>query len=148
MIFSQVRAFLQPPMEGVVIQTYGQGNGPSSRKDIMTALKEACDRGVVIVNITQCSRGVVAPLYAVGKALQDIGVLPGADMTVEAALMKLSYVLGKSDWPLHEKRQVGTFVMYPLNTAHPGNKSEMPSLLRLCCHFLIFLHSLWTPLYR
>lgn len=90
-----------------MIQTYGQGNGPSSRKDLMTALKEACDRGVIIVNITQCSRGIVTPLYAVGKALQDVGVLPGADMTVEAALMKLSYVLGKSDWTLRDKRQVG-----------------------------------------
>lgn len=102
----QVRAFLQPPMEGVVLQTYGQGNGPTARADIMAALKDACDRGVIIVNTTQCSRGVVSPMYAVGKELQDIGVIAGSDMTVEAALMKLSYILGKGEWSLREKREV------------------------------------------
>lgn len=89
-----------------MLQTYGQGNGPTARTDIMAALKEACDRGVIIVNTTQCSRGVVSPIYAVGKELQDIGVIAGSDMTVEAALMKLSYILGKGEWSLREKREV------------------------------------------
>ena len=88
------------------MQTYGQGNGPTARADIMGALREATERGVIIVNTTQCSRGVVSPMYAVGKELADIGVIAGSDMTVEAALMKLSYILGKGEWSLHEKRQV------------------------------------------
>ena len=54
-------------MQGVVLQTYGQGNGPDSRTDLMEVLKEACDRGVIIVNTTQCARGIVSPAYAVGK---------------------------------------------------------------------------------
>ena len=54
-------------MEGVVIQTYGAGNGPDSRKDLLELFKEASDRGVVIVNITQCTRGTVSVSYAAGK---------------------------------------------------------------------------------
>lgn len=63
----KVRAFLQKPMEGVVLQTYGQGNGPTARLDLMEALREACARGVIMINITQCARGAVMPVYAVGQ---------------------------------------------------------------------------------
>ncbi|ELU00500.1 hypothetical protein CAPTEDRAFT_186427 [Capitella teleta] len=101
-----VRAFLQPPMQGVVLQTYGAGNGPAARQDLMNVLKEASDRGTIIVNCTQCSRGAVSALYSVGKELEQTGVIPGSDMTVEAALMKLSYVLGKDDLPLKTKRKL------------------------------------------
>ena len=65
--FLQVRAFLQPPMEGVVVESYGAGNGPNARNDLLDAFADASKRGVLIVNITQCSRGVVAPSYATGK---------------------------------------------------------------------------------
>ena len=50
-----------------MLQTYGAGNGPAARKDLMDVLKEASERGVIIINCTQCSRGTVSPLYAVGK---------------------------------------------------------------------------------
>ncbi|XP_071963200.1 L-asparaginase 1-like isoform X2 [Antedon mediterranea] len=90
-----VRSFLQHPMQGVVLQTYGAGNGPSDRKDLMTEFKEAADRGVLILNCTQCIKGVVSNSYETGKALMDAGVIPGADINPEAALAKLGYVLGK-----------------------------------------------------
>ena len=63
----QVQGFLQPPMEGVVIQSYGAGNGPDARDDLINLFKEAAKRGVLIVNITQCQRGVVTTSYATGK---------------------------------------------------------------------------------
>lgn len=50
-----IRTFLAPPIQGVVLETYGAGNAPSTRADLIAALKEACDRGVVIVNCTQCT---------------------------------------------------------------------------------------------
>ena len=64
----QVRAFLQPPMEGVVLETYGSGNAPDNRKDLLDELKEATDRGVIIMNCTQCLRGTVSASYATGTA--------------------------------------------------------------------------------
>ncbi|RKO82831.1 cytoplasmic asparaginase I, partial [Blyttiomyces helicus] len=81
-----VRAFLSPPIRGVVIETYGSGNAPNNRPDLLAALKEASDRGLVIVNCTQCKRGLVTDIYATGKALLQVGVVPGSDMTPEVSI--------------------------------------------------------------
>ncbi|CEP19649.1 hypothetical protein [Parasitella parasitica] len=90
-----IRAFLAPPLQGVVLETFGAGNAPA-RPALLSALKEASDRGVVIVNCTQCRKGLVTDAYATGKQLSAIGVVPGADMTPECALTKLAYLLGKT----------------------------------------------------
>ncbi|KAG0359044.1 hypothetical protein BGZ54_010160, partial [Gamsiella multidivaricata] len=50
---STIKTFLAPSIQGIVLETYGAGNAPSTRADLVAALKEACDRGVVIVNCTQ-----------------------------------------------------------------------------------------------
>ncbi|XP_063058970.1 60 kDa lysophospholipase-like isoform X2 [Engraulis encrasicolus] len=101
-----VRAFLQPPMEGIVLETYGSGNAPDCRTDLLAEIKKATDRGVVIINCTQCLRGSVVMSYATGKALCDAGLIPGSDMTPEAALSKLSYVLARKDLSLQDKKKL------------------------------------------
>lgn len=91
---STVKSFLSPPLEGVILESYGAGNAPS-RPDLLQVFKEASDRGLVIVNITQCVQGEVSAIYAVGKKLEAVGVVAGGDMTPECALAKLSYLLAK-----------------------------------------------------
>lgn len=92
---SVLENFLKPPLEGLVLETYGSGNAPNRGDDLIGALREASDHGLVIVNVTQCLRGYVKPSYSTGRALLDAGVVPGADMTPEAALAKLAFLLGQ-----------------------------------------------------
>jgi L-asparaginase len=84
-----------PDLRGLVLSTFGSGNAPSNPalKSILTA---ANDRGISIVNVTQCGHGAVHPeRYATAHLLRDCGVIPGGDMTTEAALTKLMACLGR-----------------------------------------------------
>lgn len=65
--FDQVRAFLQPPMEGIVLETYGSGNAPDNRADLLQEFSKATERGVIMVNCSQCLRGSVTTSYATGR---------------------------------------------------------------------------------
>lgn len=54
-------------MLGVVLQTYGTGNAPNNRDDLISEIRKATGRGVLIINCTQCLRGPVVDDYATGK---------------------------------------------------------------------------------
>ncbi len=79
----------------VILETYGSGNA-ISKSWFLDIVREAVAMGKVILNITQCLAGNVdMDVYATGRALKDIGVLSGRDMTTEAALAKLFTMLGE-----------------------------------------------------
>ena len=77
---------------------------PFCRKDLLELFKEASNRGCITINITQCWKGGVKAIYRTGFILQEYGIYPGLDMTLEAALSKLSYVLSRTDWGIDTKR--------------------------------------------
>ena len=102
-----VRNVLRPPLQGLVLETYGVGNGPDRNVEFIAALAEATARGVVIVDCTQCLEGTVdLNEYAAGSALARAGVISGYDMTAEAALAKLYYLFSRSYSPERVKKEM------------------------------------------
>ena len=102
---------LQPPLQGAVLLTYGTGNGPDRDQRFLEVLRRATDDGIVLLNISQCLRGSVQPDYAAGRALVDAGVISGHDMTAEAALTKMAFLLSQPDL---EREQVRRFLQVDL----------------------------------
>jgi len=94
-----VRALLaNPELRAIVLQSYGSGNVPDSDTDFIDSLHTAHARGILLANSTQCPHGrVTQGAYATSHVLDQLGVIPLADMTPEAAHAKLHFLLASTD---------------------------------------------------
>ena len=88
--------FIAQKMEGVILETYGSGNGPTD-ETFLKSIARMNDYGMVILNVTQCRGGSVdMGKYVTGQSLAKAGVVSGKDITVEAAMVKMMHVLGST----------------------------------------------------
>jgi L-asparaginase len=86
-------------LKGLVLESYGAGNAPTAAW-FTDLLKETVQRGVHIVNVTQCPGGsVLMGKYKTSAALAEMQIIDGKDITTEAALCKLMYLLGSEVSP-------------------------------------------------
>lgn len=104
---STVRHILSAPnLKGVILKTFGAGNAPTECWFI-DAIRDAVKRGIVIVNVTQCNNGSVHPMrYITGYELAQAGVISGHDLTSEAAITKLMFLLGQGLSTEEVKRRI------------------------------------------
>ena len=107
-----------PDLRSIVMRTYGSGNAPQ-KPWLMHLLKQATERGINIVNISQCAAGTVEMArYDNGYQLKNAGVISGYDSTVESAVTKLMHLQGHyTDWRIIRKMMNlpmrGEFTQHP-----------------------------------
>ena len=82
-------------LRGVILETYGAGN-TTTEKWFLDLLKQTIKKGIPIINVTQCSGGsVIMGQYETSSQLKSFGLISGKDITTEAAIAKLMYLLGE-----------------------------------------------------
>ncbi|MCK9168669.1 MAG: L-asparaginase 1, partial [Bacteroidales bacterium] len=105
-------------LEAIILETFGSGNAPTERWFI-EQLKAARQKGIIVFNVTQCKGGSVEiGKYAASLDMGKIGVVGGYDITTEAALAKMMYLLGRG----LSREETTTLLQKPLRGEMTINK--------------------------
>ena len=95
-------------LRGVVLETYGSGNSPSESWFI-ESMEKAVKKGLIILNVSQCNGGrVIQGRYETSKDMKRIGVLSGGDITTEAAITKMMFLLANESSDAEVRRKLIT----------------------------------------
>lgn len=113
-----------PGLRGLILETFGAGNAPSDAA-LTSVIRDAIKRGIVIVNVSQCPSGTVSPLYAPANVLGSAGVVFGHDLTTEAALTKLFFLLAR---PELRYAEIVNLMAEDLR----GEMTALPSSIQFC----------------
>ena len=115
-----VSGFLRPPLRGAVLEAYGVGSAPDHDTELIAAFAQADVQGIVIVDVTQCRQGTVnLSSYSTSAPLVGVGILGGLDLTTEAALTKLFYLIGRGYTAEQVRAQMQTNLRGELTPARP-----------------------------
>jgi L-asparaginase len=100
--------FRIPGLKGVILETYGSGNVPNELW-LRNCLAKAVKSGILIFNVSQCIGGkVIQGKYQTSRLLNDVGVISGGNITVEAAVAKLMFILGNDSYSKEPHRYLST----------------------------------------
>jgi L-asparaginase len=96
-----------PELKGLILETFGSGNAPRSEW-FLKEMKYLQDSGVVVINVSQCSTGFIDQgKYETSAAFDSLGIVAGSDLTFEAALVKLMWLLGQGIEVSEVRRKMG-----------------------------------------
>lgn len=102
-----IDVFAASGVKAIILETFGSGNAPNN-KSFTSAIKNAVDRGIIVLNISQCSGGAVDQgKYETSLQLKNAGVISGGDLTTEAAVTKLMFLLARTKSLADLKKRVG-----------------------------------------
>lgn len=105
MLAAQIHSM--PTCRAVIIAAFGSGNLPTKEETgVLQALEAAVKREILVVVISACYRPNIYPLYALGVRLLSIGVLPGFDMTHEAAFAKLIWLVSRKELNFKQRQEL------------------------------------------
>lgn len=109
-----------PGLKGLIFETYGSGNAPTNQA-FLNKLKEASEKGIIIYNVSQCQGGTVEMgRYETSRKLVNAGVTGGYDITTEAAVCKMMYLLGKYKEANEIKKYLNSAIKGEITMNHIG----------------------------
>jgi L-asparaginase len=104
-------------IKAIILETFGAGNC-TTQEWFTKEIKKAVDKGIIVLNITQCLEGrVIQGMYETSSHLKKLGVVGGADLTFESAITKLMFLLGQKLSNAQIKKLLQTNLRGELTTA-------------------------------